>query len=129
MNDISRTFDLGDILTVTTGRLVSPRHMDGLYDILKFMAGEDVYTHQLGRVAEEATPVIFHQHPALSSVVCPEEFGGEAAVREWLAQQKRQFGDTLSIRPMNIAEHERIDPLSELAERVHPDRIMAVRHG
>jgi hypothetical protein len=27
-----RGFHIGDILSITTGRLVSPRHMDGIYE-------------------------------------------------------------------------------------------------
>jgi hypothetical protein len=42
-----RTFDLGDVLSITTGRLVSQRGMDGIYDVLNFMTGDDLMTHQL----------------------------------------------------------------------------------
>lgn len=34
-------FHVGDILSVITDRLVSPKHIGGVYDILGFMAGED----------------------------------------------------------------------------------------
>lgn len=30
----TRKFHLGDVLSVITARVVSPRHVDGLYDIL-----------------------------------------------------------------------------------------------
>ncbi len=33
---MSRDFDLGDIPSITTGALVSPRHIDGVYDILDY---------------------------------------------------------------------------------------------
>lgn len=32
----ARNFHLGDILSITTGRLVSRRHMEGVYDLLNF---------------------------------------------------------------------------------------------
>jgi hypothetical protein len=38
----TRPFHLGDVLTITTGRLVSPRHMDGVYDVLNFMTGDNL---------------------------------------------------------------------------------------
>ena len=50
---MSRDFHIGDILSVTTGRLVSPRRMDGVYDILNFMTGDNLFTHQLPRAARE----------------------------------------------------------------------------
>lgn len=123
---MERDFDLGDILTVVTGNLVSLRHMEGVYDILSFMAGEPVYTHQIGRVLGEAKPVILRQHPQLASVTVPDNVEGNDAVAVWVAEQKSEFGETLPVSPMTIAQHERIDPLSELAERVHPDRIMVI---
>jgi hypothetical protein len=46
-------FILGDVLNITMGRIVSPRHMDGVYDILNFMIGDDLFTHQLLRVSDE----------------------------------------------------------------------------
>ena len=31
----TKDFHLGDVLSITTGCLVSPRHMGGVYDILR----------------------------------------------------------------------------------------------
>lgn len=120
----AREFELGDILSVTTGVMVTPRLMEGLYDICQFMAGEQVWTHQLPRVMREAAPVILRQHPGLSIVdassVTPDNW------REWLDAQVAAHGAALTISPMTEGDHERIDPLSELAEKVHPDRIIVV---
>lgn len=53
-----REFHLGDVLSITTGRLVSPSVMDGMYAICEHLAGEAVWTHQLPRVADEAKPAL-----------------------------------------------------------------------
>jgi hypothetical protein len=42
----TREFHLGDVLSITTGVLVSPRRMEGVSDILEFMTGSDLFTHQ-----------------------------------------------------------------------------------
>lgn len=47
----TKTFHVGDILSVITGRLVSPTHMDGIYAICSHLAGESVMTHQLPRIS------------------------------------------------------------------------------
>lgn len=120
-------FEIGDILSVTTGHLLSRRHMDGIYDILNFMSGDNLFTHQLPRVCREATPVILRQHPQLAAV-------GEAEVQgitpenleERLAVFERQFGKKLALSPMSEDEHESIDPRSELAEKMHPSKIIEV---
>lgn len=99
-----REFHIGDILSITTGRLVSPRHVEGIYDILAYMAGEDVWTHQIPRISEEAKPVLLRQHPQLESVdasgVDKENF------ENWLSEQVVTFGETLPVRPMADGEHD-----------------------
>jgi len=120
----TRPFHIGDILSVTTGCLLSPRRMDGVRDILNFMSGESLMTHQLGRVADECTPFLLEQHPQLALVntddVAPEN------ARQRLAEWVKQFGETLSVTPLTKDQHERIDPISEMAETIHPDRIVII---
>lgn len=122
----TKDFHIGDILSVTTGRLVSPRHMDGVYDILNWMTGESLCTHQLPRVSREATPIILAMHPQLAAVDKDAEINPDN-LDAWLAQQVALFGETLPVPKLNADQHERIDPLSELSEMVHPDKIIVVR--
>ena len=120
----SRDFHLGDILSVTTDRLLSPRLIDGVYDILSYMTGESVYTHQLQRIAREAKPVLLRRHPQLADIdtsgITRENY------KEKLAGYTAQFGEMLPVSPMSEDEHESRDPMSELAEIVHPDWIIVV---
>jgi len=111
----TRNFHLGDILSVTTGRLVSPRHMDGIYDILNFMTGDNLFTHQLPRACRECEGPLLAQHPDLAAVEVPEEFGGEADVEAWLAAQTARFGETRPVARLDPAGHTHIHPLAELA--------------
>jgi hypothetical protein len=122
----TKDFHLGDILTITTGRLVSPRHIEGVYDILGWMTGESLFTHQLPRVAKEACPVLLAAHPQLASVDKDAEINA-GNLDAWLAARVAEFGEMLPVPKLNADQHERIDPLSELAEKVHPDRIIAIR--
>lgn len=121
----TREFDLGDVLTVTTGNLLSPRGIRGAYEVCSFLAGEPVYSHQIGRVLDEAAPVVLRQHPQLAGITS-EGVNDKASLETWLAGMKARFGETLPLTPMTADEHERIDPESELAEKVHPDRLMIV---
>ncbi len=52
----TQRFHLGDVLSMTTGKLLSPSLMDGIYRIAQHLAGEPVWTHQLGRVMNESRP-------------------------------------------------------------------------
>lgn len=121
----ARTFDLGDVLSITTGRLVSPRHMDAIYDLLNFMTGDNLFTHQLPRASEECAPRILEQHPDLADVPVPEQFDDEAHVLRWLAEQIDRFGATRELRPLRPGDHTRIDPLVEL-RMMAPDKPVIV---
>lgn len=119
-----REFDLGDILSITTGALVSTRHIDGVYDILGYMTGESLFTHQLPRASRECEPALLAQHPQLRQVVAPEwDFDGKdpkTVVYAWLDEQKAIYGETLPVRPLNPEDHTSIDPIAEL-KMIRPD--------
>lgn len=120
----ARVFDLGDILSVTTGKLVSPRLIDGVCDLLRHMTGESPYTHQIGRFQAECRPHLLRQHPHLRAV------DASGVTREtwltWLHEQKTRFGATLTVMPIPQDDHARRDPLVELTEMVGPERIIVV---
>lgn len=120
----ARRFHLGDILSITTGQLVSPRHIDGVYDILNYMTSDNLFTHQLPRASRECAPYLLKQHPALAGLDTTDV--GPQTWRSWLDAQVRKFGETLPVEPLPAHAHEFIDPMSELAEKVHPDRIIPI---
>jgi hypothetical protein len=95
----SRQFHISDILSITTGYLVSNRKMDGVYDILNFMTGEMLFTHQLPRAADECTPHLLRQYPILGSVntkrldmLLDRAFSGEIAVKRWVEEECFRLG-------------------------------------
>jgi hypothetical protein len=123
----ARAFHIGDILSITGDKLVSPRLVEGVYDILNFMTGDSLYTHQLPRAMRECRPHLLKQHPELASV---DESNVTAETwRAWLDEQIKRFGETLPVTPVPADSHEFIDPVSELAEMVHPSRIITINAG
>src|SRR3990167_6769223 len=84
--DGSRRFHIGDVLSITTGRLVSPRGIEGIYDILGYMTDDSPYTTQLGRFAEECLPYLekqLGQTIRLYSEV-PESVKDSLSLYKWL---------------------------------------------
>lgn len=122
----TKAFHLGDILSITTGRLVSPRHMDGVYDILNWMTGDNLFTHQLPRACGECEGPLRAQHPDLTDVEVPERFGdgskdsAKDALDSWLAEQAAIYGEYREVAPLAADEHTRIDPFTEM-RMIKPD--------
>lgn len=110
---MSREFHIGDILSVTTGVLLSPTHMSGVYEILNYMTGDNLFTHQLRRACHECAPTLRDEHPDLAAIKVPD-FVDAGDWERWLAEQVTKFGATRPVRPLTAADHTRIGPIEEL---------------
>lgn len=120
-----KAFPAWQVLSITTGRLLGD--IGGVYEILNWMSGDELFTHQLPRVMKEAAPVIVALHPALSAATAEAEQVTGENYKQWLATWVERYGETITVPKLTRDQHERIDPLSELAEKVHPSRIVVVR--
>lgn len=120
----TRNFPIGDVITMMTGIIVSETGLRGYYQVAAWMTGENVTSHQLPRISREGVPVILGLHPHLAPImdevrqVTPDNW------REWLDTWEERYGHEIAVPYMNIAEHERIDPMSELVEKVPPHKIV-----
>lgn len=119
---MEQEFTMGQVLSAATGTLMC--EIGGVYEILNYMTGESLMTHQLPRVIREAQPVLLKRHPWLADIdmsdVNPDN------CRQRLDEIIAQHGARVMVPMMTIDQHERIDPLSEAAEKFHPDRIVVV---
>jgi hypothetical protein len=113
---MSEQFHLGDILSITTNRLVSPDHIDGVYRIIDYMTGIPHFTHQLPRGADACRPYLLRQHPWLADVVPPKKFRDENHVVEWLSDLTSQYGERHVVDPLPCGDYVGREPLTELAE-------------
>lgn len=120
----TKEFQTSAVLGVVTGSLLGP--IGDIYEVLNWMTGESVFTHQLPRICREAGPVILAMHPTLSEAVSEAEQVTPDNWREWLTKWEDRYGPTIAVPLLNADQHERIDPLSELAEKMHPDRIVVI---
>ena len=117
-------FDLSVILSITTGRLLSNTHVDGVYKILNHMTGDILYTHVLPRASETCRPWIFKQHPDLANIVIAEDykFDNAAACVKFVDDLREQYGSELEIAPLPAGIWKSKNPIAELAEMINKNK-------
>lgn len=135
MNDETKTFGLGPILTIMHGPFMC--EMGEVYDILNWVTDDNLMTHQLPRAGREVEPFLKQLYPDLVGLEVPEwtEIDGwgeldsedkEARITEWLDTVGEQVGATRDVPQMKPEDHTMIDPISEL-KMMRPDaEIIAV---
>ena len=138
----TKQFHLGDVLSIATNRLVSPRHIDGVYDILNFMTGDNLFTHQLPRASDECKPYLVEQFPHLATAemdsaiaelddVLKVKSGKAEAkkiVADWLAKQVSKYGEMFAVKPIPTDAHEVKNPIAEAVEMMGgPEKVIVVR--
>jgi hypothetical protein len=121
----TKEFHLGDILSITTERLVSSSHMGGVYDILNFMTGDNLFTHQLPRAGRECKPYLLEQLPQLGGVemkrsvatldrrlkATSDKEERRRIVESWLAEQVVKYGEYLPVAPIPTDAHAVKNPI------------------
>jgi hypothetical protein len=122
----TKNFPIDAVMSTVTGILVCEDGIGCVYEVLNWMTGESVMTHQIPRISREARPVFLKLYPEMQAAIDEAEQVNGENWREWLVTWTNRYGASIAVPVMNIAEHERIDPMSELAEHIHPDRILTV---
>lgn len=119
----AKRFPIGQVLSASSGRLMCD--MEGVYEILNFLTGDNLFTHQLPRAFRECQPHILRQHPQLAAFddkkVTTENW------RSMLDEAKKQFGETLELEPIPSDDHSVKDPIKELEDVVGKDRVIVIR--
>jgi hypothetical protein len=140
-----KQFHISDVLSVTTGRLVSTRRIGGVYDVLNFLTGDELYTHQLPRASDECKPWLRTQFPALFpeapgmqkrldhlSEQCEKANGDRdklsAVCNAWWRdiQEANGLPEMLTLYEMGAEMHTHIDPIEEAQAMMGDDRVIVV---
>lgn len=118
----NQQFDTADVMSVVTGRLMGD--IGGVYKVLNWMTGENLFTHQLPRVGREARPVLLAAHPLLQLAIDEAEQVTPENFKEWRQTWEDRYGPTIAVPKFTADTHEHIDFMSEAAEHFPPDKIM-----
>jgi hypothetical protein len=143
-----KTFHISDVLSITTGRLVSSRHIDGIYDILNFLTGDNLYTHQLPRAMRECKPWLRSQFPSImedSPIITKllpvldakitnadkQKDRVQAACEQWvkMVQTEANLPEIVAVYEMGAEMHTHIDPVEEAQAMVGDKRVIVLDAG
>lgn len=91
-------FDLGTVLSVTTGYNLAPRSFGDVCVLLDYMTGENLT--DLGRVAmrDRCAKALLAQFPTLAGVEPPSDAGPR--LLGWLTEQRARIGDAFDVLPL-----------------------------
>lgn len=121
----TKNFHIGDVLGIVPGRLISPDHVGGVYNILNWMTGDNLMTHQLPRASRECEPYLRDQFPDLTSVDVPDTINSRESADAFLETLYPKFGEFVAVAKIPEDGHTSIDPISEL-KMMRPDATIIV---
>lgn len=90
-NKATKRFHIGDVLSVTTGVLVGPGHVGGIYEVVDHMVGRPHWTHELPTASEQVVPEILRQVPEIAEAK-PPQINGEEEAEAWVASVAMYIG-------------------------------------
>lgn len=92
----TRTFELGDVLSAATGMILSPRYLDGIFDVLGFMVQDENITKVgFSLVGEQVGTEVLRQHPELNGKVPePGEIVSQETANAFVAKTAAELGVT-----------------------------------
>lgn len=120
--------------------------MEGVYDILSFMTGDNLFTHQLPRARDECTPYLLEQFPQFDTYEMRFAVGELIEMLEtpsgkkeldklilgWLSKlTSGKYGvkceEKLEVKPIPWGAHLSKDPIEEAADMIgDSERVIAV---
>lgn len=93
-------FPLGDVLSVTTGKLVGEKGIIGVAELIEFLAGQPVPLIFRDTVLVECRQHVLSLYPPLNSVD-PSEVSRNNW-RDWLVEKKAELGNEVEISPLAL---------------------------
>lgn len=137
----TKTFELGTVLTVTTGRLITKADAEHpgngighLYELLGHMTNEAPFTHSLGRFSDACKPVLLEMFPELAGVdltmlkdTLDSAGTPQEGIERWLSLASIKFDlKAVYVIPEGCAHVQFIDPVEGLADMAGSEKVIAV---
>lgn len=120
---MSKTFHLGDLLSVTTGTLLAPNKMRGVSALLEHLTGVRLDIHQLLLASEVCAPLMVKDRPWLGDLT-PPVGADHAELVSWISWAVSEHGEWHEVDsyPPNVwGEHDSFTDLLRVLSKGKPD--------
>jgi len=123
---MNREFHITALVTAATGTFICRDGFSALHELLDYMTGDELLTHQLVLAAGAIKPDLYEQHPWLSDVTGVETVKDEATLETWTAAAAARWGEWHRLVPNPAAwgSHDPIEDFVALGGR--RDRVIPV---
>lgn len=117
-----REFGIGAVLSLVGGRNVAEGGFGDVAELLEYLAGGPVWTHQFPRVSEEVKPALLAQLPHLvGDLELIEKEGraiadGERTLEDVLIVWRERYGAKIALSPAAAGTVKQVNPFTELTE-------------
>lgn len=105
-----RVFKLEEVISAVRGVLLCD--IGQIYEVLNFLTGDDLMTHQLPRAGKDVQPSVFAQHPFLKDLDLSRI--NKDTWKQELDLLKKEWPNELELTPMK--DYMPKDPLEEIIE-------------
>lgn len=113
----TRTFPTSDVLSVTTGVLLS-QSIGAVYEVCGYILDDTLMTHQLPNASRACTPHLVALHPWLADLEPPR--GDIDALLLWLGEVEHEHGATLQVVPAVDPQWVRGNAIQDLVDLLRP---------
>jgi hypothetical protein len=110
MASIRKAFHIGDILTLTTGYILSPRGSAGVRELEHHLAGRQLEAWERIVYTGAFRSALLQQHPGLPEF-SDEEIPPPELLHIWLARRIAECGEYLTVAPLTASQHPPPDQL------------------
>lgn len=125
MSNETREFELGAVITATTGRMVARDGFGAVHKLFEYISGGPVWTHQLPRLFDECKPGLEEQFPWMCDIVFPDNIHG-TNWEQWLDEQVTIHGATLRVKPIDPSQYYVINPIQEAVDMMGLESVIVI---
>lgn len=117
----SKKFKIEEVLSAIKGVLLCD--IGKVYEVLNFLTGDHLYTHQLPRACRVCQPEVYKQYPFLEQI----DLSGinRNNWKEGVAAIKSQHPNELELTPIESWQYK--DPITEAEEMMGKENVVVVK--